>query len=69
MTFHTAIARPMSSLRVGLLGMVLIAATAFSAGIGLGASNWLARVSVTETVGQPAPAFDASGFRLQEKLP
>jgi hypothetical protein len=58
----------MGSKHVGLLGIVLIAAAAFSAGIGLGASNWLVPGSRTQAVTQPARAFDAPGFRSGEKL-
>ena len=67
MAVQTAIARPVS-LHVGILGMVLIAAAAFGTGIGLGASNLLAPASRTEVLTQPGPAFNAPGFRLDEKL-
>jgi hypothetical protein len=68
MAVQAAVARPSGSMHVGLLGIVLIAAAAFSAGIGLGATNWLVRDSRTDAVSQPAPAFNAPGFRLGEKL-
>jgi hypothetical protein len=68
MAVQTTVARPAGTLRVGLLGVALIAATAFSAGIGLGASNWLAPVSRIQAITQPAPAFDGPGFRLGEKI-
>jgi hypothetical protein len=69
MTVQAAVARPIGSMHVGLLGIVLVAAAAFSAGIGLGASNWLAPGSRTDAITQPLPAFNAPGFRLDEKLP
>ena len=68
MAVQTAIARPVTP-HVGILGMVLIAAAAFGTGIGLGASNLLAPASRTEVLTQPGPAFNAPGFRLDEKLP
>jgi len=69
MAAQAAVARPLGTMHVGLLGIVLIAAAAFSAGVGLGASNWLAPTSGTQTVTQPRPAFNEPGFRIDEKLP
>ena len=68
MAVQAAVARPIGSRQVGLLGIVLVAAAAFSAGIGLGASNWLVPGSRTDAVSQQAPTFNAPGFRLGEKL-
>lgn len=68
MAVQAAAARPIGSRQVGLLGIVLIAAAAFSAGIGLGASNWLVPGSRTDAVTHPAAVFNAPGFRLGEKL-
>jgi hypothetical protein len=69
MTVQAATTRPIGTMHVGLLGIVLVAAAAFSAGIGLGASNWLVPTSGTQPIAEPAPAFNAPGFRIGEKLP
>ena len=69
MAVQAGVARPIGTMHVGLLGIALIAAAAFSAGIGLGASNRLAPGSRTDAVTQPATVFNAPGFRIDEKLP
>lgn len=69
MAVQTAITRPVGTVRVGLLGIVLIAAAAFSVGIELGAGNWLTPAPRAEAITQAAPAFDGPGFRLDEKVP
>ena len=68
MSVQAATTRPIGTMHVGLLGIALVAAAAFSAGIGLGASNWLAPTSGTQPIAQPAPAFNAPAFRIDEKL-
>jgi hypothetical protein len=69
MAVQAASPRSVNSMRVGLVGIALIAAASFSAGIGLGASRWLTPAPRTEALGQPAPGFDAPAFGIDEKLP
>jgi hypothetical protein len=68
MAVQTSIAQPAGVVRTGLIGMALIAAVAFSAGLGLGASSWPAQAGRPEAVQQAVPTFDAVGFRASERL-